>query len=71
MDLLAAVVALYADGSPRLPLVLLVLSGCVLLVFDHPAPYDPIIFGSFFVAAAWLELASGRQTLAGQPRHVS
>jgi len=39
VGLWAAVVALYAVGSPRLPLVLLVLSGCVLLVFDHPAPY--------------------------------
>jgi hypothetical protein len=38
VGLLAAVVALYAGGSPRFPLVLLVLSGCVLLVFDHPAP---------------------------------
>jgi hypothetical protein len=71
VGLLAAVVALYAGGSPRLPLVLLVFSGCVLLVFDHPAPFGPIVFGSLFVAATWLELASGRQTLAGQPRRVS
>ena len=71
VGLLAAVVALYASGAPRLPLVLLVLSGCVLLVFDHPAPYGPIVFGSFFAAATWLELASGRQTLAGQPQRVS
>jgi len=67
VGLLAAVVALHAVGSPRLPLVLLVLSGCVLLVFDHPAPYGPLVFGSFFVAATWLELASGRQILARQP----
>ena len=70
VGLLAAVVALYAGGSPRLPLVLLVLSGCVLLVFDHPAPYGPIIFGLFFVGALWLELTGGRRSVARRPRHA-
>jgi hypothetical protein len=70
VGLLAAVVALYAGGSPRLPLVLLVLSGCVLLVFDHPAPYGPIVFGSFFVGALWLELTRGRSSVARRPRHA-
>jgi hypothetical protein len=68
VGLLAAVVALYAGGSPRLPLVLLVLSGCVLLVFDHPAPYGPIVFGSFFTGALWLELTRGRRSVARSPR---
>jgi hypothetical protein len=70
VGLLAAVVALYAGGSPRLPLVLLVVSGCVLLVFDHPAPYGPIVFGSFFVGALWLELTRGRRSVARRPRHT-
>jgi hypothetical protein len=70
VSLLAAVVALYAGGSARLPLVLLVLSGCVLLVFDHPAPYGPIVFGSFFVGALWLELTRGRRSVATRPRHA-
>lgn len=70
VGVLAAVVALYAGGSPRLPLVLLVLSGCVLLVFDHPAPYGPIVFGSFFVGALWLELMRGRRSVARRPRHA-
>jgi hypothetical protein len=68
VGLLAAVVALYAGGSPRIPLVLLVLSGCVLLVFDHPAPYGPIVFGAFFLGALWLELARGRRSVARRPR---
>ena len=70
VGLLAAVVALYAGGSPRLPLVLLVLSGCVLLVFDHPAPYGPIVFGLFFLGALWLELTRGRRSVARRPRHA-
>jgi hypothetical protein len=70
VGLLAAVVALHAGGSPRLPLVLLVLSGCVLLVFDHPAPYGPIVFGSFFLGALWLELTRGRRPVARRPRHA-
>ena len=68
VGLLAAVAALYAGGSPRIPLVLLVLSGCVLLVFDHPALYGPIVFGAFFLGALWLELARGRRSVARRPR---
>jgi hypothetical protein len=56
-------------GSPRLPLILLGMSGYVL--WDYPAPYGPIVFGSFFLGALWLELAPGRPTLVGQPRRVS
>ena len=70
VGLLGAVVALYAGGSPRLPLVLLVLSGCVLLVFDHPAPYGPIVFGLFFVGALWLELTGGRRSVSRRPRQA-
>ena len=71
IGLLAAVVALYAGGFPRLPLVLLVLSGCVLLVFDHPAPYGPIVFGTFFVGALWLELTRGRRSVARRRPRVA
>ncbi len=67
VGVLAAVVALYAGGSPRLPLLLLVLSGFVL-VLDHPAPYGPIAFGSFFLGALWLELKRGRRSVARRPR---
>src|SRR3712207_6282930 len=68
VGLLAAVVAFYAASSPRLPLVLLVLSGCVLLVFDHPAPFGPIVFGLFFVGALWVELTRGRRAVGERPR---
>jgi hypothetical protein len=70
VSMLAAVVALNAGGAPRSPLVLLVLSGCVLLVFDHPAPYGPIVFGLFFLGALWLELTQGRRFVARRPRHA-
>ena len=70
VGVLAAVVTLYKGGSPRLPLVLLVLSG-VVLVLDHPAPYGPIAFGSFFLGALWLELTRGRGSVAKRPPRVS
>jgi hypothetical protein len=69
--LAAAAVALYRAGAPRTPLVLLVLPAIFLGFFDHAFPFGSLAFGSFFVVAAWLELASGRPTLAGQPRRVS
>jgi len=67
----AAAVALYRAGTPRTPLVLLVLPAVFLGFFDHAFPFGSLAFGSFFVVAAWLELVSGRPTLAGQPRRVS
>jgi hypothetical protein len=69
--LAAAAVALYRAGAPRLPLVLLALPAYFLLTFDHAFPFGSLTFGSFLVVAAWLELARGRLTLAGQPRRVS
>jgi hypothetical protein len=69
--LAAAAVALYRAGTPRTPLVLLVLPAVFLGFFDHAFPFGSLAFGSFFVVAAWLELVSGRPTLAGQPRRVS
>src|ERR671912_2236334 len=68
--LVTAAIALYRAGGPRLPLVLLALSA-YLVTFDHAFPFGSLTFGSFFVIAIWLELASGRLTLAGQHRRVS
>src|SRR5918993_3171719 len=68
--LVTAAVALYRAGAPRLPLVLLALPA-YLVTFDHAFPFGSLTFGTFFVIAAWLELASGRFTLAGQHRRVS
>src|SRR5918995_2019384 len=68
--LVTAAVALWRAGAPRLPLVLLALPA-YLVTFDHAFPFGSLTFGTFFVLAAWLELTSGRLTLARQPRRVS
>jgi hypothetical protein len=69
--LVTAAVALYRAGAPRTLLVLLVLPAIFLSFFDHAFPFGTLTFGTCFVIAAWLELASGRLTLARQPPRVS
>jgi hypothetical protein len=68
--LVLAAVALWRAGAPRLPLVLVALPA-YLVTFDHAFPFGSLTFGTFFVIAAWLELAPGRLTSARQPRRVS
>src|SRR5215218_1469473 len=68
--LVTAAVVLYRAGAPRLPLVSLALPA-YLVTFDHAFPFGTLTFGSFFVIAAWLELAPGRLPLARLPRRVS
>jgi hypothetical protein len=68
--LVMAAVALWRAGAPRLPLMLMALPA-YLVTFDHAFPFGSLTFGSFFVIAAWIELASGRLTLAGQHRRLS
>jgi hypothetical protein len=68
--LVTAAVALWRAGAPRLPLVLMALPA-YLVTLDHAFPFGSLTFGTFFVLAAWLELTSGRLTLARQPRRVS
>jgi hypothetical protein len=68
--LVMAAVALWRAGAPRLPLVLIALPA-YLVTFDHAFPFGSLTFGSFFVITAWIELAWGRFTLAGQHRRVS
>jgi hypothetical protein len=65
--LAATAVALYHAGAPPLPLVLLVLPA-IFLNFDHAFPFGSLTFGSFFVVAAWLELAPGRISSVRQLR---
>ena len=67
--LVLAAVALWRAGVPRLPLVLLGLPA-YLVTLDHAFPFGSLTFGTFFMIAAWIELASGRLTLAGQHRRV-
>lgn len=68
--LVTAAVVLYRAGAPRLPLVLLALPA-YLVTFDHAFPFGSLTFATFFVIAAWLELAPWRASSSWQPRHVS
>jgi len=70
MALVTAAVALYRAGTPRLPLVLLVLPA-FLVTFDHAFPFGSLTFGTFFVIAGWLELGPGSASSSRQPRSVS
>lgn len=54
--LIAAAVALFFAGAPRVPLFLLALP-VYFISFDHAFPFGSLTFGFFFVAALWLELA--------------
>ncbi|HZA45172.1 MAG TPA: hypothetical protein VE568_07715 [Rubrobacter sp.] len=68
--LATAAVALYRAGAPRLPLVLLALPA-FLVTFDHAFPFGSLTFGTFFVIAAWLELAPESASSSRQPHRVS
>jgi hypothetical protein len=63
--LVAAAMALRRDGAPLGIFVLLILAG-VLLMGGHPFPAGTLAFGSFFLAAAWLELARRATGYSGQ-----
>jgi hypothetical protein len=41
------------------------------VTFDHAFPFGSLTFGTFFVIAAWLELAPGSASSCRQPRRVS
>jgi hypothetical protein len=64
--LVAAAMALRRAGASLGPFILLILAG-VFLMGGHPYPAGTLAFGSFFVAAVWLEFAPGRLTSASQP----
>ena len=66
VSLVAAAVALRRSGASLGPFILLILAG-VFLLGGHPYPAGTLAFGSFFVAAAWLEFAPGRLTSTSQP----
>ena len=68
VGLLAAAVALYRAGAPRLPLVPLALAAVPYIDFsgfDHSPPFDPLALALFFLAALWLELARRKRAPAG------
>jgi hypothetical protein len=62
---IAAAIALRRAGASRGPFVLLILAA-VFLLGGHPFPGGTLAFGCFFLAAAWLELASGMHGSTGQ-----
>jgi hypothetical protein len=66
VSLVAAAMALRRAGAALGPFILLILAG-VFLMGGHPYPAGTLAFGSFFLAAAWLEFAPGRLTSASQP----
>jgi hypothetical protein len=68
--LIATAMALRRAGASRGPLILLILAG-IFLMGGHPYPAGTLAFGSFFLAAVWLELAPRRLTSASQPSRVS
>jgi hypothetical protein len=57
--LVAAALSLRRAGAPLGPFILLILAG-VFFLGGHPYPAGTLAFGSFFLAAAWLEIAPGR-----------
>jgi hypothetical protein len=59
--LVAAALSLRRAGAFLGPFVLLILAG-VFLLGGHPFPAGTLAFGSFFLAAAWLEFGPGRLT---------
>ena len=66
VGLVCAALALRRAGVSLGPFVLLILAG-VFLMGGHPYPAGTLAFGSFFLAAAWLEFAPGRFTSASRP----
>jgi hypothetical protein len=68
--LIAAAIALRRAGAPLGPFILLILAG-VFLMGGHPFPAGTLAFGSFFLAAVWLELGPGRLTSTSEPSRVS
>jgi len=70
VGLVAAAMALRRAGESLGPFILLILAG-VFLMGGHPYPAGTLAFGSFFVAATWLEFAPGRLTSASQPLRMT
>jgi hypothetical protein len=67
--LIAAAIALRRAGASLGPFILLILAG-VFLMGGHPFPAGTLAFGSFFLAAVWLELGPGRVTSTSEPSRV-
>jgi hypothetical protein len=64
--LVGAALSLRRAGASLGPFILLILAG-VFFLGGHPYPAGTLAFGSFFLAAAWLEFAPGRLASASRP----
>ena len=62
--LVTAAVALFWVDTPRVPLFLLALP-VYFIGLDHAFPFGTLAFGTFFVAALWLELGRSKR-LSGE-----
>jgi hypothetical protein len=58
--LAAAAVALFWADAPRVPLFLLALP-VYFIGLDHALPFGSLAFGTFFVAALWVELGRSKR----------
>jgi hypothetical protein len=67
--LVGAALSVRRAGASLVPFVLLILAG-VFLLGGHPYPAGTLAFGSFFLAAAWLEFGPGRLASASRPVHT-
>lgn len=66
IGVVAAAVALWRNGRPLPPLIILALSA-LLLNKDHGGWRGVLVFGGFFVAALWLEWHAARRRVPIQP----
>ncbi len=60
LALAAAAVALFWADAPRVPLFVLALP-VYFIGLDHAFPFGSLAFGTFFVAALWLELGRSKR----------
>jgi len=62
LAVVAAAVALWRAGAPRVPVVLLAVPAYAMGGFgDHAFPYGSLTFGSLFLCALWIELSPRRE----------
>jgi hypothetical protein len=66
LALVGAALSVRRAGASLGPFILLILAG-VFFLGGHPYPAGTLAFGSFFLAAAWLEFAPGRLASASRP----
>jgi hypothetical protein len=64
--MITAAMAHRRAGTSRVTFVLLIMAG-VFLLGGHPFPFGTLAFGSFFIAAAWMEFGPALPARAATP----